>query len=124
MSRDVEVAILFADVVGSTQLYEKLGDDRARKMVAEKRIEEAKDFVDPLLRRSTLHFSEFRALAEVEMEIALADNQTDAARSWLKMWEQIEPDNPELNEWKVLIDGPGLLKGLQNLLGSSRDQKS
>jgi adenylate cyclase len=34
MSRDVEVAILFADVVGSTQLYEKLGDDKAREMVA------------------------------------------------------------------------------------------
>ena len=33
MSREVEVAILFADVVGSTQLYEQLGDDRAREMV-------------------------------------------------------------------------------------------
>jgi adenylate cyclase len=34
MSRDVELAIVFADVVGSTQLYEQLGDDRARAMVA------------------------------------------------------------------------------------------
>ncbi len=34
MGRDVEVAILFADVVGSTQLYEQLGDDKAREMVA------------------------------------------------------------------------------------------
>jgi class 3 adenylate cyclase len=34
MGRDVEVAILFADVVGSTQLYEQLGDIQARKMVA------------------------------------------------------------------------------------------
>ena len=33
MGRDVEVAILFADVVGSTQLYEQLGDDKAREMV-------------------------------------------------------------------------------------------
>jgi class 3 adenylate cyclase len=30
----VEVAILFADVVGSTQLYEQLGDAKAREMVA------------------------------------------------------------------------------------------
>jgi len=35
MGRDVELAILFADVVGSTQLYERLGDDRARDMVAQ-----------------------------------------------------------------------------------------
>ncbi len=33
MGRDVEVAILFADVVGSTQLYESLGDIKAREMV-------------------------------------------------------------------------------------------
>ncbi len=34
MARDVEVAILFADVVGSTQLYEQLGDLKARRMVS------------------------------------------------------------------------------------------
>ena len=33
MGRDLEVAILFADVVGSTQLYEQLGDEKAREMV-------------------------------------------------------------------------------------------
>ncbi len=34
MRRDVELVILFADVVGSTQLYEQLGDVKAREMVA------------------------------------------------------------------------------------------
>jgi len=33
MGKDIEVAILFADVVGSTQLYEQLGDVKARQMV-------------------------------------------------------------------------------------------
>jgi adenylate cyclase len=33
MANEVEVAILFADVVGSTKLYEQLGDLRAREMV-------------------------------------------------------------------------------------------
>jgi class 3 adenylate cyclase len=33
MGKDIEVAILFADVVGSTQLYEQLGDEQARNMV-------------------------------------------------------------------------------------------
>lgn len=33
MANDISVAILFADVVGSTQLYERLGDDKAREMV-------------------------------------------------------------------------------------------
>ena len=33
MSNDIELAIVFADVVGSTKLYELLGDIRARDMV-------------------------------------------------------------------------------------------
>jgi class 3 adenylate cyclase len=33
MGNEIEVAILFADVVGSTKLYELLGDARAREMV-------------------------------------------------------------------------------------------
>lgn len=34
MARDLEVAILFADVVGSTQLYDKFGDSKASETVA------------------------------------------------------------------------------------------
>jgi class 3 adenylate cyclase len=34
MGKDIEVAILFADVVGSTRLFEAMGDTRARDMVA------------------------------------------------------------------------------------------
>lgn len=34
MGKDIEVAILFADVVGSTRLFELMGDLRARDMVA------------------------------------------------------------------------------------------
>lgn len=33
MVKEIELAILFADVVGSTQLYESLGDERARETV-------------------------------------------------------------------------------------------
>ena len=33
MVKEIELAILFADVVGSTQLYESLGDERARATV-------------------------------------------------------------------------------------------
>ena len=36
MGKDIELAILFADVVGSTRLYDLMGDLRARDMVAEK----------------------------------------------------------------------------------------
>ena len=35
MARDLEVAIVFADVVGSTQLYDKFGDTKASETVAQ-----------------------------------------------------------------------------------------
>ncbi len=35
MTKDLEVAILFADVVGSTQLYDKFGDTKASQTVAD-----------------------------------------------------------------------------------------
>jgi hypothetical protein len=34
MGTDVELAVLFADVVGSTRIYEALGDQRAREIIA------------------------------------------------------------------------------------------
>ena len=34
MAKDLEVAILFADVVGSTQLYDEYGDTKASETVA------------------------------------------------------------------------------------------
>jgi len=34
MAKDIELAILFADVVGSTRLFEVMGDQKARAMVA------------------------------------------------------------------------------------------
>ena len=34
MARDLEVAILFADVVGSTRLYDEFGDTKASETVA------------------------------------------------------------------------------------------
>ena len=33
MGKDIELAILFADVVGSTRIYEVMGDARARDMI-------------------------------------------------------------------------------------------
>jgi adenylate cyclase len=34
MGTDIELAVLFSDVVGSTRIYEQLGDQRAREVVA------------------------------------------------------------------------------------------
>jgi tetratricopeptide (TPR) repeat protein len=78
----------------------------ARMNAREKRIEAARELLKPLLLRPKLHISEFRALASAQIDLALADNQIEVARTWLDMWQQIDEDNPELVEWKLRIEGP------------------
>ncbi|MBK8905318.1 MAG: tetratricopeptide repeat protein [Anaerolineaceae bacterium] len=96
----------------------------ARMKIQEKRIEEARDLLKPMLMLPRLHISEFRALARAQMDLALANNQPESARAWLKMWQQVEEDNPEITEWAMRIDGPGqLLAGLQNLIGRGRNRR-
>jgi tetratricopeptide (TPR) repeat protein len=92
----------------------------ARIAVQEKQIEKARELIQPLLRLRKLHISEFRALAQAQMDVALADEKPKAARTWLQMWQQLEEDNPELMLWQLRINGPGKLgRGLQKLLGRS-----
>jgi tetratricopeptide (TPR) repeat protein len=92
----------------------------ARMLVQDKQMEEARELLEPLMRLQKLHISEFRALATVQIEIALAANQREGARMWLEMWEQIDEGNPQLMNLQMRVKGPGLMKGLQSLLGRSR----
>lgn len=96
----------------------------ARIFTQEKRLEEARELLKPVLRLPKLHISEFRVLARAEMDLALADNQAEGARTWLEMWRRIEEDNPELLQWQMRIDGPDkLLADLQKLVGRSRKKR-
>lgn len=77
----------------------------ARLYAKDKRIEEARSLLVPLARLKRLHISEFRALAQVHMDIALAEDNKDVARSWLDLWQQVEGDNPDLFQWRMHIEG-------------------
>ena len=87
MGNDISVAILFADVVGSTQLYERLGDVKAREMVS--RCLE--------IMRAATEGNEGNVIKtmgdEVMSTFPTADNAMNAARS---MQERITQD-PELS---------------------------
>lgn len=93
----------------------------ARILTIDGQIEEADKLLEPLLKLQRLHISEFRALAKAKMDIAIAENKLDFARTWLEMWERVEEDHPELLDWQERINGPGnLYKRLQSLRERSR----
>ncbi|MBA3868663.1 MAG: tetratricopeptide repeat protein [Chloroflexota bacterium] len=55
------------------------------------KLEEAKEWIAPLLKIARFHHSEFRMLALTQAELLKAEGKKDAARSWLNMLEQMIP---------------------------------
>ncbi len=71
----------------------------------EGRIEEARALLQPLLSRRRLHFSEFSALCAAEIQVALADGNRDAARTWFDLWQRGVPDHPQQEILRREIEG-------------------
>lgn len=83
--------------------------NQASLLVTQSRLAEAKALIDPILQRTRLHISEFRALARVQIEYWLADGKIDGARSWLDMWESVDPDEPALEGTRLRVAMAGML---------------
>jgi tetratricopeptide (TPR) repeat protein len=62
----------------------------------------AENYLEPLRQRRRLHITEFTALAVTSIQLALRKRQRDAARSWLRMWQELAPDDPRLQEFEIL----------------------
>jgi tetratricopeptide (TPR) repeat protein len=89
----------------------------SRSFCQENKIAEAEAMLKPLMTKEKLHISEFRALACAQMDLALAKELPEAARSWLEMWREVEPDNPEVAQWELRLTPPeDLLKRLSQML--------
>lgn len=87
----------------------------AQLFIQDGKFEEAKEMLDPLLERPRLHFVEFYALARAEMELALAQKEPESARQWLNMWESMDPENPELEHWRLRIEKSSPMGGFKKL---------
>lgn len=59
-------------------------------------LDAAQALLDQLLTHKRLHTTEFSALMNVQVELAVARGNHDPARSWLDMWAQADPDNPQI----------------------------
>ena len=60
-----------------------------------------------------LHFTEAAALFSVQVDMYMARGNTEAARSWLEMWADVNPDNPLIAHRRQAL-APG---GIRRLLG-------
>jgi tetratricopeptide (TPR) repeat protein len=70
-------------------------------------LDRARELLQPLLERKRLHYSELAALLGAEIELCLAQGNRDAARTWLEMWESVDPDHPALAQARERLRPPG-----------------
>jgi tetratricopeptide (TPR) repeat protein len=72
-------------------------------LIANGELDEAEELLNPLFQRKRMHFTEYAAIAAAEIELALARRNRKAARSWFEMWEQVDPDNPNLERFRSRV---------------------
>ncbi|MDQ3584877.1 MAG: tetratricopeptide repeat protein [Acidobacteriota bacterium] len=94
----------------------------ARKCIADGQLDEAAALLEPLLQRRRIHAAEFVVLCNAQIELFVAQKNTEAARSWLEMWAGIDPDHPGVAQWRARL-GRNMkekLSGLSSLLTGGR----
>ncbi|MCI0489162.1 MAG: tetratricopeptide repeat protein [Blastocatellia bacterium] len=79
----------------------------ARLALREGNIEEAEELLKPLLLRRRLHFAELTALCAAQVEFFVAKGELDAARAWMRIWEDCNPDDPSIADFRQRLERPG-----------------
>jgi predicted Zn-dependent protease len=80
---------------------------------------QAEAHLQPLLARKRFNFTEFGFFCNAQMELWMAKGKMDAVRSWMGMWEGVDPENPLLAEWRIRLKVPfGLGRLLRRRSGS------
>jgi ATP/maltotriose-dependent transcriptional regulator MalT len=79
----------------------------ARLEIEKGELDHAHDLLNGLMQRKQLHTSEFTALCRAQVQVWLAENNREAARAWIEMWEKVAPDDPDLKTYRRRVGPPG-----------------
>lgn len=66
-------------------------------------LEQGRALLEPLLAIRRLHHTEFAALCSAQIEVAMAENKNEGARSWLAMWERMDPNAPGIKVYAARL---------------------
>jgi tetratricopeptide (TPR) repeat protein len=86
----------------------------AERHIERGELEEARQLLDPLTRRERMHYSEFDAFCGAYIQLYLAEDNVDAARSWFAMWGEVDPENPKLEIFRRFVAKSSRFAGLRN----------
>lgn len=86
----------------------------ARMHIRDGELDEAKALLEPLLARKRFHTSEFTQLCQAEIDYWTTKGEQEGARAWLDLWQQIDPQDPNLLKWQARLRAPGWMQKLLN----------
>ncbi len=96
----------------------------ARKALWKKDYKKARVIVDQWLeKKKRYHVTEFNALCKVQIDLLIQEEHYDAAISWFELWEGIEPEDADFEDYKERIDLLKLISKFKSRQPKSRKPK-
>lgn len=87
----------------------------AKQCIVQGKFDQAQDILKTLTERRRLHFSEFDGLCAAHIQLSLAEESIEGAETWLRMWSDVDDQNPKLAYWRQQIDQQKRLSGAKGI---------
>jgi len=72
----------------------------ARKEIWAGHFKKAQTILDKIMKRDTLHITEFSALCSCQVDLERMNQNPEGAEYWLEIWEEVYPQDPLLKKYK------------------------
>ncbi len=66
----------------------------------------ARESLDGLMMLRKMHLSEYTQMCRAQVDLALAQDNKDAAKSWLDMWQQVDPSDEQIFPYLMRLTTP------------------
>jgi tetratricopeptide (TPR) repeat protein len=103
--QDKDAAALWRELLDKHPDYSFPRINLALQCIKRGELEQAEALLKPLQTRKRFNINEFGYYANAQIELLMARKQPDGARTWLEMWQQVDPENPLVTDWEMRLSG-------------------
>jgi tetratricopeptide (TPR) repeat protein len=112
LRRNKEAEALIHEIVERYPDYVFARVSLARTSILRRQLDRARALLEPLMERTRFHISEFANFCAAQAELYLAERNREAARTWLDMWSNVDPENPAIDELRARVERPSVRERL------------
>ncbi len=98
--RDLEARVILEDLAEQYPDYLFAKVILAQQLTDEKKYDDADALLRGFINRERFNFQEFATFVDAYIRLFDARGKQKEAKSWLQVWEQVDPEHPRLHYWK------------------------